>query len=150
MSVSPNIKINGVLGPVYSLKSTNTNVSTTEIGVGGTDRWGAAALDSDTTLGFVFDVVDVPREAALQNRFIQFRTEYTDYTNGKRHMRVTTAAFRSEFAENVQNLTLGFDQEAAACIVARMAAWRYGITLSQEEVIRSIDRIIIRTAKSFA
>ena len=62
---------------------------------------------------------------------------------------MTTAAFKSEANENLQAIAAGFDQEAAACVIARMAAWRFGLTLSQEEVLRGIDRIIIKTAKSF-
>ncbi|CAL6032558.1 Sec23 [Hexamita inflata] len=149
ISVSQNIKVHGCIGPVSSLKSNSTQVSPTEVGVGSTDKWQLAGMDSDSTYAFVFDLMEVPKDVGLQNRFIQFRTEYTDATTLKRIIRVTSCAFRSEFNENMQTISTGFDQEAAATMVARIAAWRFEQTKSTEEVLRGVDRVIIKTAKSF-
>ncbi|KAH0573486.1 Sec23 [Spironucleus salmonicida] len=149
ISVSNQIRINGIIGPCASLKQSTSSVSSQEIGEGLTDKWKVNSLDSDLTLAIFFDLADQAREVQLQNRFIQLRTEFTS-VEGKRVLRVVSFAFKSDYNENFAAISAGFDQEAAACILSRMAVLKLTQTSSTEEAVRSIDRACIRLSKQFA
>ncbi len=74
---------------------------------------------------------------------IQFITQY-QHSSGQKRVRVTTIARNwADAAANLSHITAGFDQEAAAVLMARLAAFRAD---SDEgpDVLRWLDRMLIR------
>ena len=55
---------------------------------------------------------------------IQFITQY-QHSSGQRRVRVTTCARNWVDSTNIQHIALGFDQEAAAVMMSRIAVFRY-------------------------
>jgi len=79
--------------------------------------------------------------------YLQFQTKYL-HPSGRRRLRVTTVT--KPFAgSNMAEYKEGFDQEASAAIMARYAVWK---TENEEpaDVVKWVDRSLIRFAKSFA
>lgn len=83
-----------------------------------------------------------------EQRYLQFVTHY-QHPNGQFRVRVTTLA-RSwvDGAISAAAIGAGFDQEAAAVVVARVAAYRAQSEPSMD-VVRWIDRTLIRLASKF-
>ena len=89
---------------------------------------------------------------------VQFITQYQDVVSGQRRVRVTTvsrpwqqspaaaAAAASVPAQGA--LAAGFDQEAAAVVVARLAAFR-AESDNVADVLRWLDRTLIRLVRFF-
>jgi protein transport protein SEC23 len=78
---------------------------------------------------------------------IQFQTHYQS-SNGQRILRVTTVCHA--FAEgDSPNIGLGFDQEAAAVLLARIAVYK-AETEDTFDVLRWLDRTLIRLVTKFA
>jgi protein transport protein SEC23 len=77
---------------------------------------------------------------------IQFITQY-QHSSGQKRVRVTTIARNwADAAANLSHITAGFDQEAAAVLMARLAAFRAD---SDEgpDVLRWLDRMLIRLVR---
>jgi protein transport protein SEC23 len=55
---SKEIKINGAIGQVTSLKQKNAYVSDTEIGYGGTNQWYIGGIDKNMSIAFYYDIVN--------------------------------------------------------------------------------------------
>ena len=153
---SKEIKVNGALGPCSSVHSSAkgtssyNNVSDSVVGEGGTNMWKLNTIDHRTTLMFIFEIANSQTDVSLEGQpfFIQFATQYT-HNSGERRVRVVTAARRWVGSSSSPDLITGFDQEAAACSVARIATWK----MREEEpfeVIRWVDRLLIRLASKFA
>ena len=148
---SREIKIAGVIGPVASLNKEGPSVSTEmEIGIGGTTAWRMCTLDQNTTLAAYFEVVN-PHSNPIrddQYRYVQFVTRYI-HSSGQHRMRVTTTAGRWTTGDNVAEIAAGFDQEAAAVLMARMAVYK---TENEEafDILRWVDRMLIRLCARFA
>lgn len=148
---SREIKIAGVIGPVASLNKDGPSVSTDmEIGIGGTTSWRMCTLDSNTTIAAYFEVVN-PHSNPIrddQYRFVQFITRYI-HASGQHRMRVTTTAGRWTSGENIEAIAAGFDQEAAAVLMARMAVYK---TENEEsfDILRWVDRMLIRLCSRFS
>lgn len=82
------------------------------------------ALDKRTTLAFYFEVVTANPSQVPPTRqaFLQFQTLY-HHPCGRRRLRVTTVSHR--YAESqALDLVAGFDQEAAAVLMARLAVFK--------------------------
>ncbi|PXF40314.1 Protein transport protein SEC23 [Gracilariopsis chorda] len=148
---SREIKIAGVIGPVASLNKDGPSVSTDmEIGIGGTTSWRMCALDVNTTIAAYFEVVN-PHSNPIrddQYRFVQFMTRYT-HPSGQHRMRVTTTAGRWTAGDNIEAIAAGFDQDAAAVLMARMAVYK---TENEDsfDILRWVDRMLIRLCARFA
>lgn len=148
---SREVKIAGVIGPVASLNKETPSVSTEmEIGIGGTSAWRMCALDQNTTLAAYFEVVN-PHSNPIrddQYRYIQFITRYL-HPSGQQRMRVTTTAGRWTSGENIPDIAAGFDQEASAVLMARMAVYK---TENEDsfDILRWVDRMLIRLCSRFA
>lgn len=56
--VSKEVKINGAIGQVTSLKLKNGYVSDTEIGIGGTNQWYIGGIDKNKSVAFYYDIVN--------------------------------------------------------------------------------------------
>ncbi|KAI8030777.1 Protein transport protein SEC23 [Camellia lanceoleosa] len=117
--MTKDIKICEVLGPYVSLRKKNSSVSEKEIGENGTNIWKLGTLTNRTCIAFFFQVSDEQKVQPSSAFFIQFITHYR-HRNMEIQKRVTTAV-RRWFGNNSLEITTGFDQEAVASIVARLA-----------------------------
>lgn len=144
---SKDFKCQGAVGGVSSMGKRGPNVSESVIGEGGTSSWIAGSLDKGTTIGFYFEVSNqnAESETAGKQNFLQFQTRYL-HASGRIRLRVTTVShqFGSE-----PNIRTGFDQEAAAVLLARYAVWK---TENEDplDVLRWVDRMLIRLVSKFA
>lgn len=144
---SKEIKICGALGPCISRRVKNKLVSEKEIGEGGTYSWKTSAITSKTCIAFLFQVSGHEKNAEQPTVFfVQFKTKYR-HGDGGFHMRVTTAARRWASPRSPE-ITSGFDQEAAAAVVARLAI-RRAEEYFVRDVIRWLDKMLIRFTAKF-
>ncbi|PRP83737.1 protein transport protein sec23 [Planoprotostelium fungivorum] len=150
VQTSKEIKVSGCIGHCASTNKKTNNVSETEIGVGGTSGWKIGGIDPFTTLAFYFEVVVQHGQPlpAGQKGLIQFTTHYQS-SSGERVLRVTTIA--RDWAPDTTNQTIGagFDQEAAAVLMARIAVFK-AETEEAFDVLRWLDRMLIRLVAKFA
>ncbi|KAJ7979943.1 Protein transport protein SEC23 [Quillaja saponaria] len=140
------VKICGALGPCKSLRKKNGLVSDTEIGEGATYMWKLSTLTDKTCIAFFFQVTDEHKVQPGSAFFIQFITRYRHGNIGLRK-RVTTAA-RRWVGNHSTEIAAGFDQEAAASVMARLAILR-AETCYARDVIRWLDDTLIRFASKF-
>lgn len=145
---SREIKVCGLIGPAASAEKASGQISENEIGLGGTVQWKMATMNPLSTYGVYFDVANqhsnpIPSGTAF---YIQFVTQY-QHAAGQVRVRVVTAA-RCWCDPGAGEVALGFDQEAAAVLMARLAVFR-----AQREdafdVLRWLDRTLIRLAAKF-
>uniref|UniRef100_A0A2P2NI04 Protein transport protein SEC23 n=1 Tax=Rhizophora mucronata TaxID=61149 RepID=A0A2P2NI04_RHIMU len=139
------VKICGALGPCVSLRKKNILVSDRETGEGGTYIWKLGTLTSKTSMAFFFEVGDMKPHPGSAF-FVQFITRYRHH-NMRIRKRVTTAA-RRWVGNKSPELTAGFDQEAAASVMARLAIYRTE-TCHARDVVRWLDDNLICFASKF-
>lgn len=146
IKTSKELKVSGAIGSCVSMKLRNHHVSDVEIGCGGTAQWKFCTLKPDMTSGFYFEVVQTQAQQTSQQAqrgYIQFITQYQS-SDGFRHVRVTTLS---------RNLGPGpdyaFDQEAACVLMARMACYRAQEESNGPDVLRWLDRNLIRVCQKF-
>nr|CAN67335.1 hypothetical protein VITISV_024487 [Vitis vinifera] len=140
------VKLCGALGPCVSLRKKNSLVSENEIGEGGTYMWKLGTLTNKTCIAFFFQVGDEQKVQPGSAFFIQFITRYLHGNMGMRK-RVTTVA-RRWVGKHSPEIAAGFDQEAAASVMARLAIHR-AETCYARDVIRWLDNELIRFASKF-
>ena len=124
------------------------NVSENEMGIGGTTQWKFCALGHTTTPAIFFEVVNQSGSPIPQGGrgCIQFITQY-QHPNGQKRVRVTTLARNwADASTNLHHISAGFDQEAAAVLMARLAAFR-AETDEGPDVLRWLDRMLIRLVR---
>lgn len=144
---SREFKVCGCVGACSSLGKKSPVVSETEIGESGTCQWQAGAMDKNTTFAYFFDVTNQAAVQPGKQAMLQFQTYY-HHPSGRKRLRVTTVSCR--FADPGGNeIAQGFDQEAAACLLARFSVNK---TENEEplEVLRWVDRMLIRLIAKFA
>ncbi len=158
---SREFKVCGAIGPCASLNKKTSYVGENEIGVGNTSAWRMCGLDQKTTVALYFECTNqqggnIPPGSM---RHFQFLTRY-QHPTGEYRMRVTTLAYPwasqtsgggpngAAPGPNLQELANGFDQEAAAVLMARYATFK---TNSEEsfEILRWLDRMLIRLCTKF-
>jgi protein transport protein SEC23 len=148
---SREFKIAGVIGPVASLNKESSCVSSEmEVGIGGTCAWRICSIDPETTIAAYFEITN-PHNNQIRNdqyRYVQFVTRYL-HASGQHRVRVTTVAGLWTAGDNVPEIGLGFDQEAAAVLMARMAVYK---TENEDsfDILRWVDRMLIRLCARFA
>ncbi|KAK2077632.1 hypothetical protein QBZ16_004478 [Prototheca wickerhamii] len=150
--VSKNIKVCGLLGPASAVPGDRKSpwLSETQVGQGGTTCWRLSTLAAGTTLAVVYDVV-APHgssmgDAGSSQFFLQFTTRYV-HEDGRPRVRATTVSRRWVDGAGGE-LLQGFDQEAAAVLLARLAAHK----MEREDdfdVTRWLDRSLIRLCARF-
>lgn len=140
------VKICGALGPCVSVGKRNGSVSDNEMGEGGTCCWKLGTLTNKTCIALIFQLSDEQKISAGSAFFIQFITRYR-HGNGSIRQRVTTAARRWVGARSAE-IGAGFDQEAAACVMARLAIHRAEKHYARD-VIRWLDNMLIRFSSKF-
>jgi protein transport protein SEC23 len=148
---SAEFKVCGAIGNCSSLGKKGANVGETEIGQGNTNAWSISALDEDTTLAVYFEVTNqanAPAQPQGQQRFLQLLTSY-QHASGQYRLRVTTLSHTWADTSQLADIARGFDQEAAAVLMARIAAHK---TLTEEafDILRWVDRMLIRLVAKFA
>ncbi|XP_052207954.1 protein transport protein SEC23 [Diospyros lotus] len=140
------VKICGALGPCVSLQKKNSSVSEKEIGEGGTNLWKLCTLTNKTCIAFFFQVGDEQKVQPSSAFLIQFITRYR-YGNLGIRKRVITAA-RRWVGKHSPEIAAGFDQEAAASVMARLAIHKAERGFARD-VIRWLDDMLIRFASKF-
>lgn len=142
------IKICGALGPCVSLGKSNSLVSENLIiGQGRTHVWKLNTLTTKTCIAFFFRVGDEENVQPGSAFFIQFITRYRYGHLGTRK-RVTTVARRWIRKSTSPEISAGFDQEAAASVMARLAIHR-AETCYARDVIRWLDDALVRFCSKF-
>ncbi|XP_063919339.1 protein transport protein Sec23A isoform X1 [Zophobas morio] len=147
---SRELKIQGGIGSCVSLNVKSPLVSDTEIGMGNTVQWKMCTLTPSATIALFFEVVNQHSAPIPQGGrgCIQFITQY-QHASGQRRIRVTTIARNwADATANIHHISAGFDQEAAAVLMARMAVYR-AETDDSPDVLRWVDRMLIRLCQKF-
>eukprot|EP00899_Mesostigma_viride_P007974 jgi/Mesvir1/17178/Mv07599-RA.1 len=146
---SAELKINGAIGPCSSLEKKTSFVADSEIGLGQTSAWKMGTMTNSTTLAMYFEVVNTHSNPIPSGQpfFIQFQTSY-QHGDGTHRLRVLTAARTWADGSAPGDIASGFDQEAAAVIMARMATHKAEHEDSFD-VLRWLDRMLIRLASKF-
>lgn len=134
----------------FSLDIKAPHVAEEEVGVGGTCQYRICALDPNTTYGVYLQVANPSNNqlAPNTNGYIQFATNYI-HADGSRRVRVTTVARPFSDPSDTASLTNGFDQEAAAVLIARYACYRCEREEPAQDVLRWLDRTLIRLCQKF-
>lgn len=153
---SRDVKVCGALGPASGIERKSQLVSDTQVGLSGTTCWKICSLAPNTTVAVVFDIVaqhggggggGMDPHGASQQFFLQFVTKYL-HASGTQRCRVTTITRRWVDGSNIAELIQGFDQEAAAVFMARLASYKME---SEEDfdATRWLDRSLIRLSSRF-
>jgi protein transport protein SEC23 len=146
----------GAIGAVQSLNRKSNSVSETEIGVGNTCAWRLGGVDHNATVGLYFEMVNnqANQQANAQQQqqaYIQIATKYR-HSSGRTHLRVTTVAkpiYDFKNAQGFQYIKAGFDQEAAAVLMARWAVQKTE-TEYTFDILRWLDHKLIKLVARFA
>ncbi|KAM2279763.1 hypothetical protein FF1_040211 [Malus domestica] len=145
INFSKDVKVQGIIGPCASLEKKGPLCSDTVVGQGSTSAWKMCGLDKATSLCLIFEIVkkEIP-DATVQptsNQFyFQFLTYY-QHSSGQMRLRVTTLSRRWE-------LIAGFDQEAAAVVMARLVSFKME-SEAEFDPIRWLDKSLIHMCSRF-
>ncbi|CAO4382593.1 unnamed protein product [Caenorhabditis nigoni] len=151
VKVGAGLKIEGVLGCCASGNVRNANVSDQEMGIGGTCQWKFGAICPRTTIGVVFEIAAQHGSAIPQGGrgMVQFVTQY-QHADGRKRIRVTTTCRTwADMGTQQPNIAYGFDQEAGAVAIARLASFRASNENDTPEALRWLDRSLIRLCQKF-
>ncbi|KAH7824981.1 Sec23B [Monocercomonoides exilis] len=151
--LTEHMKLTGCIGHCTSSHVKAPFVSTIEVGEGDTNVWAVSALDSASSMMFVWDVVLADSDTSYrQPPILQIQTEYTR-ANGQKMLRVTSIDFRwSDASKQLTDVIRSFDYECAAVACARMAvekAEREKNDTRCNSAIRWIDKTLINTCQQF-
>nr|CAB3481249.1 unnamed protein product [Digitaria exilis] len=121
INCSKDVKVQGILGPCTSLEKKSPLSSDTVVGQGNTSAWKMCGLDRKTSLCLIFDIAkkdgpDSIGQSASNQFYFQFLTYYQHH-EGQMRLRATTLSRKWE-------LIAGFDQEAAAAVMARLVTYK--------------------------
>ncbi|KAL2530998.1 Sec23/Sec24 protein transport family protein [Forsythia ovata] len=151
INCSKDIKIQGIIGPCTSLEKKGPAVANTVIGQGNTTAWKMCGLDRNTCMTIFFDISSNEKSdpsGTNPQLYIQFITSYQT-PDGQTRLRATTVTRRwVDSAVGTEDLVNGFDQEAAAVVIARFASYK----MEMEEgfdTTRWLDRNLIRLCSKF-
>lgn len=150
IKTSRELKVQGCIGSCVSAGQKGSSVSDNELGIGGTQAWKMCGVYPNTTYAFYFEVVNQHNTPIPQGSrgYVQFITKY-QHSSGQQRIRVTTIARNwVDASANVQHLAAGFDQEAGAVLMARIAMHR-AETDDGPDVLRWLDRMLIRLCQKF-
>ncbi|VVD00990.1 protein transport protein Sec23A isoform X1 [Leptidea sinapis] len=147
---SREIKISGAIGSCVSLNTKGPCVSDQEVGMGNTCQWKMCTFTPSTTMAIFFEVVNQHAAPIPQGGrgCVQLITHY-QHSSGQRRVRVTTVARNwADPAVNLPHIAAGFDQEAAAVVMARLVVYRADHE-DGADVLRWLDRMLIRLCQKF-
>ncbi|XP_049822494.1 protein transport protein Sec23A-like [Aethina tumida] len=147
---SRELKVQGIIGPCVSLNVSGPSVSYKVVGVGNTIQWKMSAISPNSTMAVFFEIVDphsIPSSEGGRG-CIQFVTQYQN-GDGEKKIRVTTVARNfTDYNANIYQISTGFDQEAAAVLMARMAIFTSEYD-DPANVLLWLDRMLIRLCEKF-
>ncbi|GMI70224.1 hypothetical protein like AT2G21630, partial [Hibiscus trionum] len=153
INCSKDIKVQGILGPCASLEKKGPLCSDTIVGQGSTSAWKMCGLDQATSLCLVFEIVkkEIP-DATLQSSNNQFYFQFLTYyqhSTGEMRLRVTSLSRRWVAGPgSIQDLIAGFDQEAAAVVMARLVSFKMEVE-AEFDPIRWLDKALIHICSRF-
>uniref|UniRef100_A0A0D9X8U8 Protein transport protein SEC23 n=1 Tax=Leersia perrieri TaxID=77586 RepID=A0A0D9X8U8_9ORYZ len=153
INCSKDVKIQGVIGPCTSLEKKSPLSSDTVVGQGGTTAWKMCGLDRKTSICLVFDIAkkdgsDAISQSTSNQFYFQFLTYYQHH-EGQMRLRATTLSRRWVAGSGgVQDLIDGFDQEAAAAVMARLVSFKMEAEADFDPV-RWLDRALISLCSKF-
>ncbi|PUZ71023.1 hypothetical protein GQ55_2G281300 [Panicum hallii var. hallii] len=153
INCSKDVKVQGIIGPCTSLEKKSPLSSDTVIGQGNTSAWKMCGLDKKTSLCFVYDIAkkdgpDSIGQSTSNQFYFQFLTYY-QHNEGQMRLRSTTISRRwVSGTDNVEELVAGFDQEAAAAVMARLVSFKMETEVDFDPV-RWLDRALIRICSKF-
>ncbi|XP_068647127.1 protein transport protein SEC23 C-like [Aristolochia californica] len=153
INCSKDVKVQGVIGPCASLEKKGPLCSEIVVGQGATSAWKMCGLDKSTTLCLVFEVAkkettDAVGQPTSNQFYFQFLTYY-QHNDGQMRLRCTTLSRRWVAGPgSLQDLVAGFDQEAAAVVMARLVSFKME-TEAEFDPIRWLDRSLIRLCSRF-
>ncbi|XP_058084784.1 protein transport protein SEC23 C [Magnolia sinica] len=153
INCSKDVKVQGIIGPCASLEKKGPLCSETVVGQGNTCAWKMCGLDKATTLCLIFDIVkkdspDAIGQPTSNQYYFQFLTYY-QHSDGQMRLRATTLSRRSVVGPGcMQDLVAGFDQEAAAVVMARLVSFKME-SEAEFDPIRWLDRSLIRLCSRF-
>ncbi|KAG2635474.1 protein transport protein SEC23-like isoform X1 [Panicum virgatum] len=153
INCSKDVKVQGIIGPCTSLEKKSPLSSDTVIGQGNTSAWKMCGLDKKTSLCFVYDIAkkdgpDSIGQSTSNLFYFQFLTYY-QHNEGMMRLRSTTISRRwVSGTDNVEELVAGFDQEAAAAVMARLVSFKMETEVDFDPV-RWLDRALIRICSKF-
>ncbi|MCP9264866.1 Protein transport protein Sec23A [Dirofilaria immitis] len=151
VKVGNGLKIEGVLGCCANGGVKNVSVSDTEMGIGGTCQWKFCSINPRTTIAVLFEIVAQHGSGIPQGShgMVQFVTQY-QHPDGRKRIRVTTTCRNwTDMATQQPTIAYGFDQEAGAVIMARLASWRASSENDTPDALRWLDRSLIRLCQKF-
>ncbi|KAH7655445.1 protein transport protein SEC23 protein [Dioscorea alata] len=153
VNCSKDIKVQGIIGPCASLEKKGPLCSDTIVGQGNTSAWKMCGLDKETSLCLVFEIArkdgpDAIGQPTNNQFYLQFLTYY-QHNEGQMRLRATTLARKWVAGPGcLQDLVSGFDQEAAAAVMARLVSLKME-SEADFDPIRWLDRSLIRLCSRF-
>ncbi|KAI9139434.1 protein transporter SEC23 [Paraphysoderma sedebokerense] len=143
------LKVCGLIGTAVSANKKSPHVGETEIGIGNTSAWKFCSITPNTTAAVYFEIANQQNTPVQPGStgMIQFVTHY-QHANGQYRLKVTTCA-RRIMDGSAPEIQSGFDQEAAAVLMARIAVFKAEID-DGPDVLRWLDRMLIRLCQRFA
>jgi len=132
------------------LNKKSASVGESEIGMANTCAWKMCGLDGSSTVGLYFEVVNQHNNPPQGQRgLVQLITNYQN-ASGQKILRVTTVGHQwADPTTGGAAITTGFDQEAAAALIARMAVYK-AETEEAFDTLRWLDRLLIRLVSKVA
>lgn len=153
VKTSKELKLQGLIGHASPVKKTDTsNVSDSEIGIGGTSSWKMSSLSPHHSYAIFFEVAGTQQGNPINTgtphlAFTQFVTHY-QHASGTNRIRVTTVA-NQLVPFGTPAIAQSFDQEAAAVLMARIAVFK-SESDDSADVIRWLDRTLIKLCQKYA
>ncbi|KAK9273791.1 hypothetical protein L1049_018601 [Liquidambar formosana] len=153
INCSKDIKVQGIIGPCASLEKKGPLCSETVVGQGSSSAWKMCGLDKATSLCLIFEIAkkdssDAISQSASNQFYFQFLTYY-QHSSGQMRLRATTLSRRYIAGPgSIQDLIAGFDQEAAAVVMARLVSFKME-TEAEFDPIRWLDKSLIQICSRF-
>lgn len=152
VKTSKDLKLQGLIGHASPVKIESSNISDSEIGIGGTSSWKMASLTPHHSYAIFFEIANTAATAGIMNdrpklAYTQFITSY-QHASGTNRVRVTTVANQMLPFGNAA-IAASFDQEAAAVLMARIAVHK-AESDDDADVVRWIDRTLIKLYQKYA
>ncbi|KAK3121955.1 hypothetical protein QOZ80_8BG0663240 [Eleusine coracana subsp. coracana] len=153
INCSKDVKIQGIIGPCTSLEKKSPLSSNTVVGQGNTSAWKMCGLDRKTSLCLLFDIAkkdgpDAVDQSTSNQFYFQFLTYYQHH-EGQMRLRITTLSRKWVAGSGgVEELIAGFDQEAAATVMARLVSFKLE-TEADFDPIRWLDTVLISLCSKF-
>ncbi|EEC04049.1 vesicle coat complex COPII, subunit SEC23, putative [Ixodes scapularis] len=151
VKASRELKVAGAIGSCISTNVKSSSVLDTETGMGGTCQWKLCSLSPSTTVAVFLEVANQHNAPIPQGGrgCLQFIMQY-QHPSGQKRVRVTTVARNwADASANLHHISAGFDQEAAAVLITRLACFKAQGYGDGSDVLRFIDRTLIKLCQKF-